>query len=123
MTVTKWFTSGALLLLVVTAHAHAHLTAAVPADGSAGKAPEHIVLTFSEAARLTVMTLQREGEESRQLTPLPAQMAARITVPLPRLLPGKYTLGWRVVSADGHVLPGQLHFTVLASPAAGAGGG
>jgi methionine-rich copper-binding protein CopC len=123
MTVTKWFASGALLLLVATAHAHAHLTAAVPAEGSAGKAPEHIVLTFSEVARLTVMTLQREGEESRKLTPLPAQMAARITVPLPRLLPGKYTLSWRVVSADGHVLPGQLHFTVLASPAAGAGGG
>jgi len=123
MTVTKCLSRGALFLLVATAHAHAHLTAAVPADGSAGTAPEHIVLTFSEAARITVVSLQREGEESRRLTPLPAEMAARITVPLPRLSPGKYTLSWRVVGADGHVVPGQLHFTVLASPAAGAGGG
>jgi methionine-rich copper-binding protein CopC len=123
MTVTKWLTGGALFLLVATAHAHAHLTAAVPPEGSAGKAPEHVVLSFSEAARITVMTLQREGEEPRKLTPLPAEMATRITVPLPKLLPGKFTLSWRAVSDDGHVVPGVLHFTVLESSAAGGGGG
>jgi len=122
MTVTKCLTSGALLILVATAHAHAHLTAAVPSEGSAGKAPEHIVLSFSEAARITAMTLQREGEEPRKLAP-PAEVAARITVPLPKLLSGRYTLSWRVVSDDGHIVPGTLHFTVLESPAAGAGGG
>ena len=123
MAVTKWFAGSVLLLLVATAHAHAHLTAAVPADGSVGKAPERIVLSFSEAARITVMTLQRGGEEPRKLTPLPSEMAARITVPLPKLSPGKYTLSWRVVGDDGHVVPGVLHFTVLESPAAGGGGG
>jgi methionine-rich copper-binding protein CopC len=123
MSVTKWCVGAALILLAATAHAHAHLTAAVPADGSAGKAPEHIVLTFSEPARITVMTLQRAGEEARTVAPLPAEMSARISIPLPRLVPGKYTLGWRVVSADGHVMPGQLHFTVLESAAAGGGGG
>ena len=122
MSVTKWFTGGALLILVATAHAHAHLTAAVPAEGSTGEAPEHIVLSFSEAARITALTLQREGEEPHKLSPLPAEVAARITVPVPRLSPGKYTLSWRVVGADGHVVPGVLHFTVLESPAAGAGG-
>jgi methionine-rich copper-binding protein CopC len=122
MTTAKWLTGVALLLLVAVAHAHAHLTAAVPADGSVGKAPEHIVLTFSEAARLTVLTLQREGEEPRKLTPLPAEMGSRITVPLPKLSPGRYTLSWRVVSDDGHVVPGTLHFTVLESDTAGGGG-
>ena len=122
MTVTKWLAGSALLLLVGAAHAHAHLTTAVPAEGSAGKAPEQVVLTFSEAARITVMTLQTEGGEPRRLTPLPAEMAARIAVPLPALSPGKYTLSWRVVGADGHVGPGALHFTVLASAAAPGGG-
>jgi methionine-rich copper-binding protein CopC len=122
MTLAKWLGAGALLLLVAVAHAHAHLTGAVPADGSIGKAPEHILLTFSEAARLTAMTLQREGEEPRKLTPLPVEMSTRITVPLPKLLPGRYTLTWRVVSDDGHVVPGVLHFTVLESDAAGGGG-
>lgn len=122
MSVTKWFTGVALFLLVATAHAHAHLTAAVPAEGSAGKAPEHIVLTFSEAARITAMSLQREGEEPRKLTPLPAEMAAHITIPLPKLSAGRYTLSWRAVSDDGHVVPGVLHFTVLESAAGGGGG-
>jgi copper resistance protein C len=121
MSVTKWLTGGALVLLVATAHAHAHLTAAVPADGSAGKAPEQIVLSFSEAARITVMTLQRDGEQPHKLTPLPAAMATRITVPVPKLAPGVYTLGWRVVSADGHIVPGSLHFTVLDAPAGASG--
>lgn len=120
----KWLTGGALLLLVAVVHAHAHLTAAVPAEGSVGKAPEHIVLTFSEAARLTMMTLQREGGEPRKLTPLPAEMATRLTIPLPELSPGRYTVSWRVVSDDGHVVPGALHFTVVeAASAAGGGGG
>lgn len=122
MSATKWFTGVALFLLVATAHAHAHLTAAVPAEGSAGKAPEHIVLTFSEAARITAMSLQREGEEPRKLTPLPAEMAAHITIPLPKLSAGRYTLSWRAVSDDGHVVPGVLHFTVLESAASGGGG-
>ena len=122
MTPAKWLTGAALLLLVAVAHAHAHLTAAVPADGSAGTAPEHIVLTFSEAARLTALSLQREGEEPRKLTPLPVEMGTRITVPLPKLSPGRYTLSWRVVSDDGHVVPGALHFTVRESDAAGGGG-
>jgi methionine-rich copper-binding protein CopC len=122
MTVTQWLTGGAFLVLAATAHAHAHLIAAVPAEGSAGRAPEHIVLSFSEAARITAMTLQREGEEPHKLTPLPAEMAARITVPLPELLPGKYTLNFRVVGDDGHVVPGTLHFTVLESSPAGGGG-
>ena len=122
MSITKWLTGGALVLVFAIAHAHAHLTAAVPADGSTGTAPERIVLTFSEPARITVMTLQREGEEPHKLTSLPAAMAPRITVPLPRLLAGKYTLNWRVVGDDGHVVPGVLRFTVLEPPAAGSGG-
>jgi copper transport protein len=122
MTLTKWVSASVQLLLVATAHAHAHLTAAVPAEGSAGKAPEQIVLTFSEAARITALTLQRQGEEPRKLTPLPVEKAARITVPLPKLSSGSYTLSWRVVGEDGHVVPGTLHFRVLESPE-GRGGG
>jgi len=111
MTVTKCVIASVLLFWAVTAHAHAHLSASVPAEGSTGKAPEQIVLTFSEAARVTAMTLLREGEASRKL-PLPASAAAHITVPLPKLLPGHYTLTWRLLSDDGHVTSGSLHFTV-----------
>jgi methionine-rich copper-binding protein CopC len=107
----KCVTTGVLLFCAVTAHAHAHLSASVPADGSTGKAPEQVELTFSETARLTALNLQKEDEASRKLA-LPATAAARITVPLPKLLPGRYTLSWRLLSGDGHVTSGSLHFTV-----------
>ena len=75
------------------------------------------MLSFSEAARITAMSLQRNGEAPRKLTSLPAEKAARITVPLPKLAPGRYTLSWRAVGEDSHVVPGTLHFTVVESAA------
>jgi copper resistance protein C len=119
MSASKWFSACALLALTATAHAHAHLTDSEPRDGSTTKAPEHLVLAFSEAARLTAVTLQREGGELRKLAPLPTTMAARITLPLPRIEPGKYTLSWRAVGEDGHLTSGALHFTVESAPHGG----
>jgi methionine-rich copper-binding protein CopC len=104
--------ASVLLFPAVTAHAHAHLSASVPPEGSTGKAPGEIALTFSESARLTALSLQKEGETGRKLS-LPATSAAHITVPLPKLLPGRYTLSWRLLSGDGHVTSGSLHFTVV----------
>jgi len=121
MPAMKWLTAAALSVFAAAAHAHAHLTGSDPADGGTTAAPAHIVLTFSEAARLTAVTLGREGAEARKLTPLPTAMAARITLPLPPLEPGKYSLSWRVVANDGHLTAGALHFTVLESAPGGGG--
>ncbi len=112
MRVTKCVIACLVLFGAVSAHAHAHLSASVPQDGSTGRAPEQIVLSFSESARITALSLQREGEASRKLV-LPATAAAHITVPLPQLLPGRYTLNWRLLSGDGHVTSGSLRFTVV----------
>jgi len=120
MTIGKWLAVTALCLVAATAHAHAHLTDSDPREGSTGKAPAQIVLTFSEAARLTTITLGKEGTEARKLAP-PTEMGVRLTVLLPALEAGRYTLSWRVVGTDGHVTSGALHFTVLESTAAGAG--
>ena len=121
MRVTQCVIASVLLFCAVSAHAHAHLSASIPQDGSTGKAPEQIVLTFSEATRLTAVGLQREGDASRKL-PVPATPAAHFTVPLPKLLPGRYTLTWRALSGDGHVTSGSLHFTVV-EPSGGSGAG
>jgi methionine-rich copper-binding protein CopC len=118
----KAFIAAMLFAFAANVQAHAHLTASAPADGSTGKAPEHIVLTFSEAARITAMTLEREGEEARSIAPLPTAAAAQLTIPVPRLAPGKYTLIWRVMSDDGHVMSGTLHFIVAEPPAGTANG-
>jgi len=111
---------GAILLIyMAAAYAHGHLHMSAPADGSViTTSPRNIVLTFSEAARLTAAWIQKGDEPKRKLEPLPEKSAAEVTVPVPALTPGSYVVSWRAVSADGHVMPGQIHFTLSADKAA-----
>jgi methionine-rich copper-binding protein CopC len=94
------------------AEAHARLRSATPADGSTLQAaPASLVLEFSEAARLTALWIQKQGGDKKKLAP-PQESQSRITVALPQLAPGDYVVTWRVQGGDGHVVPGQLHFTL-----------
>jgi methionine-rich copper-binding protein CopC len=105
--------------LAVTASAHAHLQKASPADGSVvTTSPSRIVLNFSEAARLTAASIQKGDEPRQSLKPLPAAAARQISVPLPQLTPGSYSVTWRVLSEDGHVMSGTLRFTLTPDRAA-----
>jgi methionine-rich copper-binding protein CopC len=102
------------LAAAAAAYAHAHLERAVPPDGSVlHAAPAQLVLTLSEPARLTVLWIEPAGGERHKVAALPAQLAREIAVALPPLAPGKYVIEWRALSADGHVVPGQIHFTLL----------
>lgn len=112
--------AGALVLMScgALAFAHARLLRADPAEGSTvNVAPAKFVLTFSEPAKLTALTLQKDAEQAKKIGPLPTDAAAEISIPAPKLAPGKYVLSWRVVGNDGHVLPGTVSFTVGSSPA------
>ncbi len=109
----------ALATFGVTAGAHAHLQKASPADGSVVRtSPSNVVLNFSEAARLTAAAIQKGDQPRQKLKPLPGTAARQISVPLPRLTPGSYSVSWRVVSADGHVMSGTLRFTLVSGRAA-----
>jgi methionine-rich copper-binding protein CopC len=106
----------ALVLFGVTAHAHAHLQRSSPADNSVITAsPPNLELHFSEAARLTALSIQKGEGPKQNLTPLPTTAAPQVTVPLPPLTPGTYLVVWRVISDDGHVMAGTLHFTLAAA--------
>jgi len=94
--------------------AHAHLVSATPADNSRlATAPERLVLSFSEAARLTALWIQKQGGEKQKVSDLPADPARQVSVALPRLAPGAYTVSFRALSADGHVVPGEIHFALV----------
>ncbi len=111
-----------LLVLSAVAQAHTHLKEATPADKSiVNAAPTNVVLKFSEAAKVTALTLHHDGAADQKLTPSPDTAAAQITAALPKLTPGKYSVNWRVVSEDGHIMSGQLSFTFdpQATPSAG----
>jgi methionine-rich copper-binding protein CopC len=106
---------GALALLPVLAAAHTHLLESTPAANSTGRAPREFMLQFSEATRLTALTLQREGSPGAQkLAPLPEQAGKLVRLAAPQLAPGAYVLVWRAVADDGHVMSGTLRFTVAA---------
>jgi methionine-rich copper-binding protein CopC len=105
----------ALVTMGVTANAHAHLQKSSPADNSVITAsPSNLVLNFSEAARLTALSIRKDSEPPQTLKPLPTAAAQQISVPLPPLTPGTYSVSWRVVSDDGHIMAGALHFTLAA---------
>jgi methionine-rich copper-binding protein CopC len=116
------FFAATMLGVSALAQAHTHLKEAQPADGSVLNAPPaNIVLKFSEAARLTALTLQKDSGPEEKLAPLPTAAAAEASVPAGKLAPGKYVVSYRVVSDDNHIMSGKIHFTVdpSATPSAG----
>jgi copper transport protein len=113
--------SASILAMTVTvALAHAHLQKAVPANGAVVNAsPTSVVLTFSEPAKLTACWLQKGDGPKQKVSGLDLAAAKEISVPVPQpLSPGSYVLSWRVVGDDGHVVPGQIQFTVAGTPSA-----
>ncbi len=103
------------------AFAHTKLKSAVPADGSTVEtAPAAFALTFSEPARLTALSVQKDGGAEQKITGLPATASAEVRIPAPKLEHGRYTLSYRLVGADGHAINGKLTFTVGGKAAPGA---
>lgn len=97
--------------------AHTHLASSVPAAGSTvAAAPAEFVLSFTAAAKLTALSVQKTGGKEQKITALPTASARQAKIPAPKLENGSYTLNWRVVSDDGHVMNGKVNFTVGAKP-------
>ncbi|HUL18997.1 MAG TPA: copper resistance CopC family protein [Steroidobacteraceae bacterium] len=101
-----------LLLLCSGAGAHVHLQQSSPADGSRlAAAPATLTLSFSEPAQLTALSLQQDQGRSWKLS-APPEAQLHLSVALPPLAPGSYHLHWRALSRDGHVVPGEIHFSI-----------
>jgi copper transport protein len=111
----------AILLLAslpASAFAHAHLESAQPAKGSVVAAsPAQVVLKYSEPVALLELTLEKAGGRVQKLEPLPPDAARSLSVPLPKLADGAYTVRYKVVSDDTHEANGSLHFRVGAAVA------
>jgi len=106
----------AWLAFPLIAGAHAHFQASQPADGSVvSPFPEKFVLRFSEPAQLTSLSLLKTGvREPLKIPSLPAVTSTEISIPVHGLSvgPGSYELRYRVLSADGHIMSGSIHFTI-----------
>ena len=115
---------AALAGLPTVALAHAKLMQSTPANGSTlTVAPTTIQLKFDEPARLTSLGLLKTGDKATTKIGLLTKKSLSVhSVSLPKLTPGAYTITYRVVGDDNHLMSGSLGFTVsnAASVAAAA---
>ncbi|MER7544606.1 copper resistance protein CopC [Actinomadura sp.] len=107
----------ALALTAAPASAHTSLTSASPAKDAAVAAPSQIVLTYADPVRLPRVVVMDASKKQYQSGPAKA-VDNKVTQAVGGALPnGEYTVGWRVVSSDGHPVEGTYTFTVKGSSA------
>jgi methionine-rich copper-binding protein CopC len=110
-----------VLLAPAVAWAHAEMVKSVPGRRSAmTTAPSRVRLSFNErveakfsrvsvwdakGAQVDLKDVEVDPEDPRQLT-----------VGLPALDPGTYTVRFRVLSVDGHIVESQFPFTIRKRP-------
>lgn len=113
MTKMTLVATAILTLAAFGAQAHAHLKTSNPKEGAVvTEMPASISLTFSESARITSVSIQKDREPKQKLS-APTSSGEKISVEVPKLAAGSYTLSWRVASkADNHIMSGELHFNV-----------
>jgi copper resistance protein C len=113
----------ALLLGAAPAFAHARLESSDPADGaSLDTAPQRVSLTFSDPMTTDFTTITVVGPDGEHYEA--GDIAASGTTVSAGVQPlgpaGRYEIGFRVVSEDGHPVTGSVAFTMTT---AGSGTG
>lgn len=98
---------------------HAALVRSTPAQRAVlARSPDRVRLWFNEAlearfARVSVWDGQAKQLDRQDVLVGPDDPKA-LSVGLPELAPGAYTVRYRVLSVDGHVVEGSFRFTVRA---------
>ena len=112
----KWASAGmcAALFAGGPAFGHAKFLGSDPdADAQLTRPPPSLTLRFSESVRLAVLTLKAADRDVPVAVDRGAAPASSVTVSLPPLPPGRYTVQWSVLTAaDGHVVKGTYAFVI-----------
>lgn len=117
--------AGALAFAAVTAAApasfHLHLVKSAPEpNASVNAAPPAIQLWFSQAPELAVTTVKVTGPvPSSAIIPTAKPVAGDSGLVVAgvtgTMLPGRYSVAWRTMARDGHVVHGTFAFTITTS--------
>lgn len=113
--------AGALLTVLLLAPdvgwAHAYLVKSSPARRAVLiRPPAQVQLWFNERlepafSRLSVVDRDGRRVDTGDVRVGPDDLK-RLSVGVPRLAPGTYTVQYRVLSVDGHIVESQFSFTV-----------
>jgi methionine-rich copper-binding protein CopC len=106
----------ALALAAVPAFAHSHPVTMTPAKDAVTGAPTEVSIIFSEDLEPKFSTLALEDSAGKVVSTKKAVLdpanAKHLSLALPKLSPGVYTVDWVSSSTDGHTLKGKYSFTV-----------
>lgn len=107
----------AIALPVTSALAHSMLTKAEPPRRAVlTKSPTQVRLWFNEKLEGDYASLVVLDAKKQPITEVKPALAPddpkSIVLPLPELQPGKYSVKFRVLSVDGHVVESSFDFTV-----------
>ncbi len=102
---------------VSSALAHSMLVKAEPARRAVlTKSPSQVRLWFNEKIEGDYASLVVLDDKKHSITDIKPTLASddpkSIILPLPELVPGKYSIKFRVLSVDGHVVESSFDFTV-----------
>ena len=118
------FLACAITLWASPAKAHSELEASTPAEGASVSELAEFSLTFGEGVtpEFSTYTLSHQSKAIVKLgTPRYDTTKTTVTIPLAQMIGGgDYTIGYSILSVDGHKVAGSVHFT---STAAGMGPG
>ena len=122
-----------LIVLPMTVDAHSLLVSSSPKNGETlGLSPTEIVMEFKSPAKLIKVVLTKPsdkqeksllgrlfGADNSESVSLGTSFLMTIdkhqVIPLPPLEQGHYSLAWRAMGEDGHVIKGELTFNIQGS--------
>ena len=108
-----------LIATAVPASAHDVLRSTNPADGAVvDRLPDMVVLTFDEPALAIGTEVVVTGPAGPVSDGQPQLVDAEVRQPVRAGPAGRYTVLWRVTSADGHPVSGTFAFTTQQGSAA-----
>jgi methionine-rich copper-binding protein CopC len=126
----KNFLFAIFLILPMTANAHSPLASSSPQHGEMlDTPPTEIVMVFKSPAKLIKVNLTKSsGKQEKGLlgglfsggdgdlvtlgTSFLMNTDERHLIPLPSLESAVYSLAWRAIGEDGHVIKGNLTFEI-----------
>ena len=119
-----------LFMLPVSASAHSPLVSLSPQDGaSLDQTPSQIEMVFKSPAKLIKVDMLKltasnndslfgslfggsEGDEISLQEDFLMKVAEKHIIVLPSLISGNYSVSWRAMGQDGHLIKGDFSFAV-----------
>ena len=96
------------LVLACSVQAHTKLATTSPAADATVAAPRALELEFAGEVRLTAVTLADAGGHAKHLDTVPTDVASKFSLAIHEpLAAGKYTVTWRAVGGDTHIISGN----------------